>query len=112
VPGLGLLDRDPETIEIIAGPAFRVVTQLEKETTIAGVSGSEQVELPYAGPALEPGMYYQFRATSWRETGGGGERLYISRTEDLRGVFVTGEAEPAAMCEHTGGADSGGSSGG
>ena len=36
-PALGLLDRDPETIEIIAGPAVRVVTRLDQETTIAGV---------------------------------------------------------------------------
>jgi hypothetical protein len=78
------------------------------ETTIPGVSGSEQVELAYGGPALEPGMYYQFRATSFRNQPGG-EVLYISRTEDLRGVFVTGEAEPAEDCEPAGAdSDSGG----
>ena len=42
------------------------------------------VMVPYNGP-LEPGMYYQFRATSWREPGGG--PTPISQTEDLRGVF-------------------------
>lgn len=45
------------------------------------VSGSANVSAQYAGPALTPGLYYQFRATSIK----GG--LPISRTEDLRGVF-------------------------
>jgi hypothetical protein len=44
------------------------------------VTGSDDVEVEYGGP-LAPGMYYQFRATSWRNTGP------ISQTEDLRGVF-------------------------
>jgi len=83
-------------------------------TEVPGVSGSDRVEVTYGGPALEPGMYYQFRATSWRETGGGGERLFISRTEDLRGVFVTGEADPPAECdpEASGADDDTGTSGG
>ena len=37
------------------------------------------------GPDLEKGMYYQFRATSWREPGG--TPTPISQTEDLKGVF-------------------------
>lgn len=45
------------------------------------VTGNDTVEVDYAGPALEAGMYYQFRATSFRDTGP------ISQTEDLRGVF-------------------------
>lgn len=45
-----------------------------------------QVEHTYAGPDLEPGSFYQFRATSYRETPQG--TFAISRTEDLRGVFV------------------------
>lgn len=53
---------------------------------VPGVSGSDAVEVAYAGPALEPGMYYQFRATSIRETPN--KTSPISRTEDLRGVFV------------------------
>jgi hypothetical protein len=52
---------------------------------IAGVSGSETVTHTYAGPALENGMFYQFRATSFRDKQGG--RTSISVTEDLRGVF-------------------------
>jgi hypothetical protein len=39
-------------------------------------------EVPYGGPPLESGMYYQFRATSYDTNG----RL-LSRTEDLKGVF-------------------------
>ena len=49
------------------------------------VTGSGNVEVTYDGP-LEPGMYYQFRATSWRQSGQS-EPGPISQTEDLRGVF-------------------------
>jgi len=66
------------------------------ETTMPGVSGSDDVTLEYGGPALVSGMYYQFRVTSWRDVNG--EQLSISRTEDLRGVFVHGEAPPLAEC--------------
>jgi hypothetical protein len=45
------------------------------------VTGTPNVSVPYAGPALIPGVYYQFRATSIK----GG--IPITRTEDLRGVF-------------------------
>ncbi len=45
------------------------------------VTGAGNVEVDYDGPALEPGMYYQWRAESWRDTGP------ISSTEELRGVF-------------------------
>jgi hypothetical protein len=58
-----------------------------EDTMIPGVSGSATVEVQYGGPALTPGMYYQFRATSARENGGGSA---ISQTEDLRGVFIAG----------------------
>jgi hypothetical protein len=47
--------------------------------------GSSTVSTKYAGP-LEPGMYYQFRVTSWRQPGKG-DAAPISTTEDLRGVF-------------------------
>ncbi len=50
--------------------------------------GGAEVSVPYSGP-LDPGMYYQFRATSWRDAGGGGPGP-ISNTEDLRGVFFAG----------------------
>ncbi len=50
---------------------------------VPSVSGSKNVTVEYGGPALESGMLYQFRATSIK---GGGSA--ISRTEDLRGVFL------------------------
>jgi hypothetical protein len=51
---------------------------------IPAMSGVTEVAIPYGGP-MEPGMYYQFRATSWRIPGG--QPGPISQTEDLRGVF-------------------------
>lgn len=56
---------------------------------IPGVSGGGDVTVPYGGP-LEPGMYYQFRAMSWRSPGGNPGP--ISATEDLRGVFYMSSA--------------------
>ena len=39
-------------------------------------------EVPYGGPSLESGMYYQFRVMSFD-----GNDRPLSRTEDLKGVF-------------------------
>jgi hypothetical protein len=47
------------------------------------VTGSPQVTVTYGAGPLQAGMYYQFRATSWRSDGP------ISQTEDLLGVFYT-----------------------
>lgn len=52
--------------------------------SLPSVRGADEVSVEYGGP-LEPGMYYQFRATSWRTPGG--TPGPISTTEDLRGVF-------------------------
>lgn len=52
---------------------------------VAAVSGGGDASVPYEGPALEPGMYYQWRATAWRSPGG--TPGPIAKTEDLRGVF-------------------------
>jgi len=52
--------------------------------TMPGVSGGTP-SMVYAGPALQPGMYYQWRVTS-SKTGGSGQ-CELSRSEDLRGVF-------------------------
>jgi len=52
-----------------------------EETGIVGPNGNAPVTVAYGGPALEPGMYYQFRATSIKDG------VPISATEDLRGVF-------------------------
>ena len=56
-----------------------------EDPMVPNVSGSDTVTRMYEGP-LEVGMYYQFRATSWRAPGG---RMPspISTTEDLLGVF-------------------------
>ena len=47
---------------------------------LPGASGRDPT-LDYAGPALMPGMYYQFRVTSSKDG------TPIARTEDLAGVF-------------------------
>jgi hypothetical protein len=52
---------------------------------VPGVSGQDTVKVDYEGP-LEPGMYYQFRVSSWRQPGNG-DAAPISTTEDLQGVF-------------------------
>jgi hypothetical protein len=57
-----------------------------EDPNVPGVSGGN-VSVPYAGPALESGMYYQFRATSWRQSGMQPAGP-ISQTEDLKGVFI------------------------
>jgi hypothetical protein len=54
-------------------------------TELGNVTGSPTVMLTYAGPPLQPGMFYQFRVTSFRDTNNG--RSAISQTEDLKGVF-------------------------
>ena len=56
-----------------------------EKNDVGGVSGGGMVTVPYEGP-LEKGMYYQFRASSWREKPSG-EQTAISATEDLKGVF-------------------------
>lgn len=53
-----------------------------EQAGVVGPNGNNPAELVYAGPALVAGMYYQFRATSIKDG------TPISRTEDLRGVFV------------------------
>ncbi|MCA9652337.1 MAG: hypothetical protein H6712_14710 [Myxococcales bacterium] len=57
-----------------------------RDDELPRVTGVSEVEVPYAGPALTSGMTYQFRVEAWRDNGG--EPTVISRTEDLRGVFV------------------------
>jgi hypothetical protein len=52
---------------------------------VPAVNGSANVTVKYDGP-LDPGMYYQFRASSWRQPGHG-TAAPIATTEDLRGVF-------------------------
>ncbi len=66
---------------------------------IPGVSGSDTVSVQYEGP-LDPGMYYQFRVSSWRQPGKG-DAAPISATEDLRGVFFLPAPEADTSSEDT-----------
>lgn len=51
------------------------------DPNVPKATGSDP-EVPYGGPPLESGMYYQFRVTSFD-----GNDRPLSRTEDLKGVF-------------------------
>ena len=75
-------DSSEDRYEVVVFDALGSLVWEDK--AVPGVSGSSTVKVPYGGPALISGMWYQFRATSWRDKGGG---TAISRTEDLRGVF-------------------------
>ncbi|HEU5055677.1 MAG TPA: carboxypeptidase-like regulatory domain-containing protein [Kofleriaceae bacterium] len=75
-------DSSEEAYDVLVVDSFGEVVW---ETRIDGVSGGD-VSLAYDGPALEPGMYYQWRVTSVRRVGEDPE-CKISTTEDLRGVF-------------------------
>jgi hypothetical protein len=80
-PTLSWVDDSSEDYYTVAlYDAFGVLVWENKN--VASVSGAKTVSLPYAGPALVPGMYYQYRASSIRKN-----NCAISRTEDLRGVF-------------------------
>jgi hypothetical protein len=60
--------------------------EIWRDNDVPRVTGSETVTHTYAGPALEPGMFYQFRARSFT-VDNDENRIPISITEDLRGVF-------------------------
>ncbi|MGK4005865.1 carboxypeptidase-like regulatory domain-containing protein [Sorangium sp. So ce1036] len=57
-------------------------TKVWEDLEVPRVTGSENVSVEYGGPALIPGMIYQFRATSMKAG------TPISQTEDLKGVFL------------------------
>lgn len=80
---------DDASEDLYAVVVFDALGNVAWEAEIDGVNGGN-VSVPYEGP-LEAGMYYQFRVTSKRQGG----MCSISRTEDLRGVFVLGGASPA-----------------
>jgi hypothetical protein len=54
------------------------------DENVPSQSGVSMITVPYGGP-LDKGMYYQFRASSWRTKQN--KTSAISATEDLRGVF-------------------------
>jgi hypothetical protein len=62
---------------------YNLYGDLVWEAVVPKVSGGDTVEATYAGPALETGMYYQWKVVSNKDG------VPISATEDLRGVFYT-----------------------
>jgi hypothetical protein len=76
-------DSGEDHYEVVVYDAFGNLVW--EKLDVPGVSGDKNVEVPYEGPPLETGLLYQFRATSIKQGGSP-----ISRTEDLRGVFVYG----------------------
>jgi hypothetical protein len=100
---LAVVSPGAETPEAVAGtPSFvfaddssedrYVVTVFDalgnevwQRVDVPKVSGGANVTVPYEGPALLPGMWYQFRAASVRDKQGA--ETWLSRTEELRGVF-------------------------
>jgi hypothetical protein len=73
-------DSGEDHYEIAVFDAFG--TKIWEDLAVPGFSGDDPV-VSYGGPALLPGMIYQFRATSIKQGGSP-----ISRTEDLRGTFL------------------------
>jgi hypothetical protein len=61
-------------------------TAVWRDDQLPRVTGGGTVQVPYGGPALVSGMFHQFRVTSWSDGPQGSTAL--TRTEDLRGVFV------------------------
>ena len=76
-------DSSEDLYEVVVHDALG--NEIWRDDQIPGVSGSATVVVDYGGPALDPGMYYRFRATSYKDG------VPLSRTEDLRGVFVYAE---------------------
>jgi len=75
-------DSSEEAYDVTVVDSFSNVVWQERFFDLSG----ETVSVDYAGDALEPGMYYQWRVTSVRHVGDSPE-CKISTTEDLRGVF-------------------------
>jgi hypothetical protein len=73
-------DSSEDHYEVVVYDAFGIL--IWEDLAVPGESGNDPV-VTYAGPALESGSLYQFRATSIKNGG-----APISRTEDLRGVFL------------------------
>src|SRR6187551_787898 len=76
-------DSSEEWYEVRVFDAFG--DEVWNDLMVPSVSGSKEVTLDYAGP-LDPGMYYQFRVSSWSQSGSS-DPAPKSTTEDLRGVF-------------------------
>lgn len=74
-------DSSEDTYDLTIFDALGAVTW--ELSGIVGPGGSDPVVVTYEGPALMPGMFYQFRAMSIKDG------VPISATEDLRGVFTS-----------------------
>jgi hypothetical protein len=74
-------DSSEDTYDLTVFDALGALTW--QQSGIVGPNGNNPVVVPYAGPALAPGMFYQFRAVSIKDG------VPISATEDLKGVFTS-----------------------
>jgi hypothetical protein len=74
-------DSSEDTYDLTVFDALGNVTW--EQSGIVGPGGNDPVSVPYEGPALVPGMFYQFRAMSIKDG------VPISATEDLKGVFTS-----------------------
>jgi hypothetical protein len=74
-------DSSEDTYDLTVFDALGAVTW--EQSGIVGPGGGDDVVVPYMGPALVPGMFYQFRAVSIKDG------VPISATEDLKGVFTS-----------------------
>ncbi len=73
-------DSSEDNYELLVFDAFG--DEVWSDLNVPRVTGAPTVTRAYEGPALEPGMVYQFRATSIKAG------APISQTEDLKGVFI------------------------
>lgn len=73
-------DSSEDQYEVVVHDALG--NEIWRDDQIPNVTGNANVVVEYGGPSLTPGMYYRFRATSYKSG------TPLSRTEDLRGVFV------------------------
>ena len=74
-------DSSEKSYDLIVFDAFG--NEVWSQTGLPSVSGGGEVSVAYGGMPLTSGHIYQFRATSVA-----GDGVPISRTEDLRGVFL------------------------
>ena len=76
---------DPSADQYVVDVFDSFGQKISTKTVSAGASPS----LTYGGdPALLSGAYYQFRVTSLAKQGSSTSECELSRTEDLRGVFI------------------------
>ncbi|MCX4245127.1 hypothetical protein OEB96_31165 [Paraliomyxa miuraensis] len=77
-------DASEDRYELVVHDALG--TEVWRDDQIPRGTSGDRLEVPYGGPTLIPGMVYRFQVTSWSDGAQGSTAL--SRTEDLRGVFI------------------------